>query len=166
MREVKMIRISQRLVSVLGFTLLFAFIASGQGAKFEAQLSGKNQSPVVDTPAHGAATFRLSTDGNTLSYRVSVMDIENVSMAHIHLGPAGEEGPVVAWLYPSKPPAVVKKGKFTGVLARGSITAADLAGPLQGKTIGDLVEQIKAGKAYVNVHTEKNPAGEIRGQIE
>jgi len=73
---------------------------------------------------------------------------------------------VVAWLYPSKPPAVVKKGKFTGVLARGTLTAAELQGPLQGKTIGDLVDQIKAGTAYVNVHTEKYPAGEIRGQIE
>jgi hypothetical protein len=146
--------------------LLFAFIASAQGTKFEAKLSGKNQSPAIDTPAHGIATFHLSADGKSLSYRVSVTDIENVSMAHIHLAPAGQEGPVVAWLYPSKPPAVVKKGKFTGVLARGTITDAELAGPLAGKTLSDLVDQIKAGKAYVNVHTEKHPAGEIRGQIE
>jgi CHRD domain len=161
-----MVRIRQRLVATLGFTLLVAFIASAQGTKFEAKLSGKNQNPVVDTPAHGEATFRLSADGKSLSYRLSVMDIENVSMAHIHLGPAGQEGPVAAWLYPSKPPAVVKKGKFSGVLARGTITAADLMGPLEGKSISDLVDQIKAGTAYVNVHTEKNPAGEIRGQIE
>ncbi len=161
-----MVRMSQRFVSILSFMLLFAFVASAQGTKFEAQLSGKNQSPAVDTPAHGVATFQISADGKSLSYRVSVTDIENVSMAHIHMGPAGEEGPVVAWLYPSKPPAVVKKGKFTGVLARGTLTAANLAGPLEGKTIADLVEQIKAGKAYVNVHTEKYPAGEIRGQIE
>jgi CHRD domain len=161
-----MIRVSQRLTSILGFVLLFAFVASAQGAKFEAKLSGKNQSPVVDTPAHGVATFMLSKSGKSLSYRLSVTDIENVSMAHIHMGPAGQEGPVVAWLYPSKPPAVVKKGKFTGLLAHGVLTAANLAGPLQGKTISDLVDQIKDGKVYVNVHTEKYPAGEIRGQIE
>jgi len=161
-----MVRISQRLVSIIGFTLLFASIAGAQGTKFEAKLSGKNQSPAIDTPAHGVATFRLSADGKSLSFRLYVADIENVSMAHIHMAPAGQEGPVVAWLYPSKPPAVVKKGKFTGVLARGTVTAADLQGPLQGKTIGDLVDQIKGGTAYVNVHTEKYPAGEIRGQIE
>lgn len=161
-----MAKVSRRLVSVLGLALLFALIASAQGTKFDAKLSGKNQNPVVDTPAHGVATFRLSADGKDLSYRLSVADIENVSMAHIHIGPAGEEGPVIAWLYPSKPPAIVKRGKFTGVLARGTITAADLLGPLQGKTIADLVAEIKAGKAYVNVHTEKYPAGEIRGQIE
>jgi hypothetical protein len=146
--------------------LLFACIASAQGTKFEAKLSGKNQTPAIDSPAHGTATFQLSADGKSLSYRVSVTDIENVSMAHIHLAPAGQEGPVVAWLYPSKAPAMVKKGKFTGVLARGTLTDASLAGPLAGKTISDLVDQIKAGKAYVNVHTEKHPAGEIRGQIE
>ena len=161
-----MFRVSQRLVSTLGLTLLFAFVVSAQGARFEAKLSGKNQTPVVNTPAHGVATFQLSADGKSLTYRLSVTDIENVSMAHIHMGPAGQEGPVVAWLYPSKPPAVVKKGKFTGVLAQGTLTEADLVGPMQGKTIGDLVDQIKAGKAYVNVHTEKNPGGEIRGQIE
>ena len=161
-----MVRISQRLVSIIGFTLLFASIAGAQGTKFEAKFSGKNQSPAIDTPAHGVATFQLSADGKSLSYRLYVADIEDVSMAHIHMAPAGQEGPVVAWLYPSKPPAVVKKGKFTGVLARGTVTAADLLGPLEGKTIGDLVDQIKGGKAYVNVHTEKYPAGEIRGQIE
>ena len=161
-----MVRLNRRLVSILGFVLLLAFVASAQGTKFQAKLSGKNQSPVVDTPAHGVATFILSKSGKSLSYRLSVTDITNVSMAHIHMGPAGEEGPVVAWLYPSKPPAVVKKGKFTGLLAHGTLTAANLVGPLQGKTISDLVDQIKDGKAYVNVHTEKYPAGKIRGQIE
>jgi CHRD domain len=161
-----MVRLNQRLASILGFVLLLAFVASAQGTKFQAKLSGMNQSPVVDTPAHGVATFVLSKSGKSLSYRLSVTDITNVSMAHIHMGPAGQEGPVVAWLYPSKPPAVVKKGKFTGLLAHGTLTAANLMGPLQGKTISDLVDQIKGGKAYVNVHTEKHPAGEIRGQIE
>ncbi|HTW24266.1 MAG TPA: CHRD domain-containing protein [Candidatus Baltobacteraceae bacterium] len=161
-----MVKIGQRVVTAVGCILFFTLIASAQGTKFEAKLSGKNQNPAIETPAHGTATFELSADGKSLSYKLDVVDIDNVSMAHIHMGPAGEEGPVVAWLYPSKPPAVVKKGKFTGVLARGTLTEASLAGPLKGKTMADLVDQIKAGKAYVNVHTEKYPAGEIRGQIE
>ena len=69
------------------------------------------------------------------------------------------------WLYPPQPPPVVKKGKFTGVLARGTITAANLVGPLKGKAVEDLVRDIRAGDAYVNVHTTAHPAGEIRGQI-
>jgi CHRD domain len=51
-------------------------------------------------------------------------------------------------------------------IAQGTITAGKLVGPLKGKTIDDLVEQIRAGKTYVNVHTKEHPDGEIRGTIE
>ena len=47
----------------------------------------------------------------------------------------------------------------------GYITSSDLVGPLKGKQISDLVKLINDGEAYVNVHTETNPKGEIRGQI-
>ena len=39
-------------------------------------------------------------------------------------------------------------------------------GSLAGKSIADLVAKMQSGEAYVNVHTEANPNGEIRGQIE
>jgi hypothetical protein len=158
-------KLAYRLVLLVGFVLLFVPLVGAQSAPFRATLSGKQQNPPIDTPAHGTATFTLSKSGKGLTYRLSVADVEGVSMAHIHIGPEGQEGPVAAWLYPSKPPAVVKEGKFTGVLATGTITAADLLGPLQGKTIADLVDEIKGGTAYVNVHTTAHPAGEIRGQI-
>jgi CHRD domain len=157
----------RKILFVSAFLFLFIpLFAAGAATTFHATLSGKNQSPTIDTPAHGSATFTLSNTGKSLSYRLYVADIDNVSMAHIHIGTAGKEGPVAAWLYPSKPPAVVKEGKFTGVLASGTITAANLMGPLEGKTIADLVHEIKTGNAYVNVHTTAHPAGEIRGQIE
>jgi hypothetical protein len=158
-------KLVRNLAFVLGFVLLLVPLASAAETEFEATLSGKQQSPPIATPAHGNATFVLSKTGKSLTYRLSVADIDNVSMAHIHIGPEGQEGPVAVWLYPSKPPAVVKEGKFTGVLARGTITEAQLLGPLKGKAIADLVEDIKAGNAYVNVHTTAHPAGEIRGQI-
>ena len=154
-----------RLASFFALALLCAPLIAAQGATFHATLSGKAQSPPIDTPAHGRATFVLSSDGQSLSYRLYVADIDDVLMAHIHIAPAGQEGPAAVWLYPAHPPAMEKEGKFTGVLAHGSITAADLRGPLQGKTIADLVADIKAGNAYVNVHSKAHPGGEIRGQI-
>ena len=158
-------KLIRSLAFVLGFALLLVPVAGAAGTEYEATLSGKQQNPSIETPAHGNAIFVLSKSGRSLTYRLSVADIDSVSMAHIHIGPRGREGPVAVWLYPSKPPAVVKEGKFTGVLARGTITDAQLLGPLKGKTIGDLVNDIEAGKAYVNVHTTEHPAGEIRGQI-
>ncbi len=156
---------AQRLAFLFASALLFVPLVAAQGATFHATLSGKEQSPPIDTPAHGRATFVLSKSGDSLSFRLYVADIDDATMAHIHIAPAGQGGPVGAWLYPSHPPSVVKNGEFTGVLARGAITAADLQGPLAGKTIADLVDDIKAGNAYVNVHTKAHPGGEIRGQI-
>lgn len=157
----------RKLLFLIAFLSLFIPLIAANGATtFHATLSGKNQSPAIDTPAHGTATFILSNGGKTLRFRLYVAGVENVSMAHIHVGPAGKEGPVAAWLYPSHPPAQVKKGKFSGELATGMITAKSLQGPLKGKTIGDLEQEIKSGDAYVNIHTVQHPAGEIRGQIE
>jgi len=51
------------------------------------------------------------------------------------------------------------------VLAEGTITAANLVGPLAGLTLNDLLDAVKAGNAYANIHTTQNPGGEIRGQI-
>lgn len=158
--------VRRSVVLLAAFFLFIPFVSASGATTFHASLSGKSQSPPIDTPAHGTATFTLSASGKSLRFRLYVSDIDNVSMAHIHIGPSGQEGPVAVWLYPSHPPAQVKKGKFTGELATGVITARQLQGPLKGKTIDDLVQDIKNGDAYVNVHTAQHPAGAIRGQIE
>jgi hypothetical protein len=159
-------KLIRRLALPVFFVLLFASIAGAQTTTFQATLSGAQQNPPVDTSASGTATFTLSADGTTLSYTLSVVDTADITMAHIHVAAAGQNGPVATWLYPSEPHAETKPGKFTGVLATGTLTDASLVGPLQGKTIADLVADIKAGNAYVNVHTTAHPGGEIRGQIQ
>lgn len=132
---------------------------------FRAHLSGDQEVHYVETNATGQATFQLSRDGESLSYRLIVANIENVRMAHIHLAPAGENGPVVAWLYPPAPPAQVISGRTDGVLQTGIITSENLAGPLKNMELSKLVELMKDGQTYVNVHTDQYPPGEIRGQI-
>jgi hypothetical protein len=132
---------------------------------FVAHLSGAEEVPAADTTATGQAIFKRSADGSALEYRLIVANIDDVTMAHIHLAPSGANGPVVAWLYPSGPPPQLLEGRSQGVLATGSITAANLVGPLAGMSIDDLTAALDAGRAYVNVHTRRFPAGEIRGQI-
>ena len=127
---------------------------------FKAMLSGSECVPAVETTAKGDATFTLSKDGKELNYHVTVSDIEDVTAAHIHLGKKGKNGPPVALITSEK-----KTGKFSGTLAEGAITEKELMGSLMGKSVKDLVKQIKKGNAYLNVHTEKFPNGEIRGLI-
>lgn len=132
---------------------------------FRTHLQGDNEVPAVETNAQGQATFKVSKDGNSISYKLIVSNIENVMMAHIHNAPAGENGGVVVWLYPDAPPPALIEGRFQGVLAEGTFTADDLVGSMAGQSLDDLIEEIKAGNTYVNVHTTQVPSGEIRGQI-
>jgi hypothetical protein len=70
-------------------------------------------------------------------------------------------------LYPSGSPGVLIPGTTNGILAQGVITQANMVGtgPNLGLTFEGLIDHIKAGNAYVNVHTTLYPGGEIRGQI-
>lgn len=133
---------------------------------FRTHLSGENEVPPVETPAQGQAIFRFSKDGSLLYYKLIVANIEDVQMAHIHIAPAGANGPVVLWLYPDGPPPVLIEGRFSGVLAEGTVDSDALVGPLAGMTLLELALAMESGAAYVNVHTIAFPAGEIRGQIE
>lgn len=70
-------------------------------------------------------------------------------------------GPVVVNLFgPNKFGITVQRG-----VVRGILTNQDLVGPLAGRTIADLIREFERGNAYVNVHTNQNPGGEIRGQV-
>jgi len=149
------------------FVLSISFLvpaANAQAMRFTATLSGTAQVPAVDTTAAGTATFRLNAAGDTLNYTINVTGIQDPAAAHIHMGAAGKNGPPVVVLYPTDA-SPAQTGAYSGVLAKGSITAASLVGPLAGKTVADLVEQIKAGNTYVNVHTKAHAGGEIRGQL-
>jgi CHRD domain len=115
-----------------------------------AKLTGKNEVPPVNTQATGTAQFQLSSDGKELNYDLSAINLNGFMMAHIHQGKAGENG---------QPVAPLQMGK-------GKVTSSDLQGSLAGKQISDLVDIIKNGQAYVNVHTDQNLNGEIRGQID
>jgi hypothetical protein len=161
-------------VLLIGATVLaLASPASAGDRNFVAHLSGRDEVPSNGSLAQGQAIFHLSADGTQLDYTLIAANIDNVVFAHIHLAPAGVNGPVVAFLFG---PAAPGGGRFSGVLARGTITEDDLIGPLAGQDLAALVEAMLAGNTYVNVHTDDGvapagtgpgdlPAGEVRGQI-
>jgi hypothetical protein len=134
---------------------------AASGHTFKAMLTGKDEVPAVMTKAKGEAVFKLSKDGKELTYTLKVKGIDKATAAHIHTGKMGANGGVVVGLFGGP----MKEGMFSGALAKGTITDKNLVGDLAGKTVADLVAMIKSGDAYVNVHTEKNKAGEIRGQL-
>src|SRR4030066_2370708 len=147
---------------VLLFLVLLVSIGIAAGERsFKAKLSGGKVVPPVKTTAKGEAIFQLSKEGNELTYKLTVSDIDNVTVAHIHDGKYGKNGPPIVSLYTGPK----KEGKFSGTLSEGKITARDLMGQLKGKLFSHFIQMIEDGHAYVNVHTDKYPGGEIRGQI-
>jgi hypothetical protein len=131
---------------------------------FKASLRSSEEvspNPVVSN-ATGETMLHLSKDGMSLSYKLSVKNIQNIVGAHLHLGARGVNGPIVVGLLPM---GANLTGPQNGMIAEGTITKANLVGPLAGMELSDLVREMKAGMIYVNVHTTQYPAGEIRGQV-
>jgi hypothetical protein len=144
-----------------GAIAITATTALAQVQHFTAKLSGSNEVPPLSSKASGIATFDLNAAGTQMKYTLNVTDIDHVIAAHIHMGKSTENGPIVVNLFiPAK-----ATGKVTGSLARSSINSTSLIGPLQGKQMPDLINIMKNGQAYVNVHTTQNPPGEVRGTI-
>ena len=126
-----------------------------QTEPFSAMLSGGEEVPPVDTAATGVASFTVE-GGESIKYDMNVTGMDKV-----HNAPKGENGEVVVTLFKADSPT----GQISGSLANGSITASNLEGQMQGSPFRDIIRALERGEAYVNVHTEKNPNGEIRGQI-
>ena len=128
--------------------------------RYHANLEGSQQVPPVKTSASGQASFQYHENKMQISYRLNIKSIQRFFVAHIHLGRRGTNGPIIAPLYSGSPSISITQGQIMG-----SIGQSDLTGPLEGQSVADLAEQMTAGNTYVNVHTEQNPDGEIRGQI-
>jgi hypothetical protein len=120
-----------------------------------ANLSGAQEVPPVNTDASGSATVTISSDGSSLSYRVSYQGLSGAaSAAHIHFGARGQNGPVILPLEHGASP-------FSGTL-----TATNLERVPDGpQSFAAAVREIRQGDMYVNIHTAANPGGEIRGQL-
>ena len=106
-------------------------------------LSGSNEVPPVQTGASGSGTVSVAADGSvTANITVSGM---TPTAAHIHQGAAGANGPVIVPL--------AKSGDNTFVAPPGA------------KMSDAHLSAYRAGNTYVNVHSAKNPGGEVRAQL-
>ena len=130
-------------------------------ATYTANLTGAQSVPAVKTEATASLALTYDPEAAALTFVLNVKGLTSPSVATIYEGTAGTSGAPVLTLFagPSK------KGVFSGSLAEGTIKDADLTGPLQGKTVGDLISLVKAGNAYVSVGNTSHPLDAIRGQI-
>ncbi len=142
-----MVKLPKRSMLLL-VPVLFAVLGARPSAdQFTATLSGANEVPAVETTGSGTATVTI--DDHTVTWKVEVTGVDHPTMAHIHGAAPGENGGVILPLFKED-----KGADFSGVLTEGSATVED-----------SVLEAIRSGNAYVNVHTQANPAGAMRGQL-
>lgn len=151
-----------------------AATARGGQNEFREQLTGYEETPVALSTA-GNGQFRLHIDDrrDRISFRLSYNSLEgDVLQAHIHFGAPAQTGGISAFLCTNlgngpegTPECPAPSGTVTG-----TITPDDVIGPGgQGIAAGEfdeLVDAIREGVTYANVHSTLYPGGEVRGQLE
>ena len=137
---------SNKILMIVAFitAAVFAAPASAETMTMKVKLSGSDEVPPNTSPGAGNADVTYDSASKKLSWKLSYSNLTGpATMAHFH-GPA-EPGKNAGVLVPITPPTSPSEGSATLTDAQ----AADLM----------------AGKMYINVHTEANKAGEIRGQV-
>ena len=130
--------------AVTAISAVFLFVGSVAQAemmKFTAELTGASQVPPADSAATGTVEVTLDTEAKTVTWLVKAEGLSGEPTAsHIH-GPAApteSAGPVI-----------------------DTMATMEGSAPITDEQIADLT----GGMYYYNVHTEKFPDGEIRGQL-
>jgi hypothetical protein len=154
-----------RVVSIVFLALAAACGGSSTPSnQYSASLSYTNEIPPTSSTGTGTATYTVN--GTTVDYTITYQNLTGKpTNAHIHVGASTVTGGTVVvpfsnTLFPATP-----SGSWSG-----SFTASDIKAGTNGSTtiaagsLDDLINALKAGNTYTNVHTAANPNGEIRGQ--
>lgn len=130
---------------------------------FVATLSGAEEVPARPTAANGSA--QIIIDGDQITYAIEVDDINSITAAHIHAVPGspGVNGPIRLFLYPARQgdPAPQVTTSDKRILVSATVPSSNVS----GVTYEQLLNAMRNGDAYVNVHTTTFPGGEMRGTV-
>lgn len=137
------------------------------------ELSGYAETPLaISTPANGQFRAQVDSRAQKITWRLTYSDFETaVTQAHVHFGSPAQSGGISFFLCTNlgNGPAGTQPCPPAPATISGTITMADVVGPTgQGIAAGEfaeLVDAVRAGFTYVNVHSVAFPVGEIRAQL-
>jgi len=143
-----------------------------QAEPIHAHPNGYNEIPTLSSPARGEFNARINKEETEITYELSYSGFPTaVQQAHIHLGRRAFNGGIMVFLCSNlaNPPAGTQACPTPAGTITGTLTAANVIGPVgQGIAPGEFAEVIQAirvGAAYVNIHSAQFPGGEIRDQV-
>ena len=139
------------------------------GGFFSANLSDAQNVPPFMSPTDARGRLAIR-NFRSLHYSLHVSDLRNAFAAHIHCGEVGEAGPIGVTLFQMSaihhPPLPDSFITLNGTLAHGKIQAPDPGNACGWVDLDDVVDALRSGDTYVNIHTLQSVPGASRGQIE
>ena len=131
----------------------------GLNEKYRAKLSGEKEVPKVNSTAKGIASFKSKKIN--LTWKINITGLTNATGAQLYLGNNSVKGDLIVDLMKISNQSQTP----LGLVLDGKISASDLQGPMQGKTVKDLKSAMNNSQTYVNILTGEHPDGEIRGTV-
>jgi hypothetical protein len=153
----------------LASLLLIALAASADGdTRFHADLVGTEEVPAIFAAGSATLDMRVRDNDTRIEFQLTYADLTAPpSAAHVHFGQRGVSGGV-SFFFCGGGGKPLCPASTSGTIT-GTVVAADVVGPAgQGIAPGNLaaiLQMIRAGLGYANMHTPLHPAGEIRGQV-
>jgi hypothetical protein len=156
----------------LALSLLLPAVLSAQvGGTASVRLRGYDEVPAINSGAGGRFDATISDDGTEITYTLSYQLI-SPSQSHIHFAQKGVNGGISVFLCTNlgNGPQGTQTCPAGPATLHGTIQSDDVIGSAAGQGIAAgnlsaLLRAIRAGIAYVNVHSAKYPGGEVRGQL-
>jgi hypothetical protein len=159
----------------LSALLMAAPTAWADTQEVRANLRGFSEVPSISSAASGQFHAVIDRRAGTITYELSYSGLTgDVAQAHIHVGQRSVNGAVSVFLCQTEAspdptglaPPCPQRGKVTGLLQAANMVTGNIVG--QGIAPGEfneLIAAIRAGVAYVNVHSSTFMGGEVRGQL-
>jgi hypothetical protein len=167
-------RITATVLAAAVIAATSALAADGNRKSFSTKLFGYEEVPAVNSAATGTLELSIANNEQSVDYTLTYSGMQGtVTQSHIHFAQKGVNGGIMVWLCgtaalpgPAGTPACPGQGGSVS----GTFGAGNIIGPVgaQQMTPGDLasvIDALRNGVAYANVHTTLSPGGEIRGQI-
>jgi hypothetical protein len=154
--------------------LLAAPPALGADRNFKTDLESYQEVPSISSTASGDFEARLSRDETTLTYTLTYGGLQSdVRQSHIHFGQHSVNGNIVVFLCQTEAspdptglaPTCPQEGTVTGTLTAANMTGASAGQGIAAGEFAELVDALRGGVTYVNVHSSVFGGGEIRGQL-
>jgi CHRD domain len=169
-----------RLKLAIGVAVVAALAAAGTvavaggGDSIRERLTGYEEDPLVlSTTGNGTFKAEVNERQKAIDYRLRYADLEGlVQQAHIHFGGPRQSGGISVFLCTNlnNGPVGTQGCPAQPAEVTGTIRPADVIGPagqgIAAGEFGELIDAIRHGVTYVNVHSDKYMGGEIRAQLE